>query len=175
MICMVIIRCYVAGFYRYTYSYLHVHCTCTSILITDNLFIQAYNYWLSQNGKEKPLPGLNLTHKQLFFLGFAQVSVLQSVLFLYLWNRKSLFTLHVWKVFRANTPSLSLKDSYVFFMMAILLSRYGALQVQRKQTTYRSSLTPTVLLYTGNISMLKVLAIVTGEYIGVNGASYGYR
>uniref|UniRef100_A0A8W8MSH3 Endothelin-converting enzyme 1 n=2 Tax=Magallana gigas TaxID=29159 RepID=A0A8W8MSH3_MAGGI len=33
----------------------------------------AYNYWLSQNGKEKPLPGLNLTHKQLFFLGFAQV------------------------------------------------------------------------------------------------------
>nr|XP_022340096.1 endothelin-converting enzyme homolog isoform X2 [Crassostrea virginica] len=33
----------------------------------------AYNYWLSQNGEEKPLPALNLSHKQLFFLGFAQV------------------------------------------------------------------------------------------------------
>ncbi|XP_061189533.1 endothelin-converting enzyme homolog isoform X2 [Saccostrea echinata] len=33
----------------------------------------AYDYWLSQNGKEQPLPALNLTHKQLFFLGFAQV------------------------------------------------------------------------------------------------------
>lgn len=170
-ITLVIICCNVAGLF--THTYLHVH--CTYILNTDNLFIQAYNYWLSQNGKEKPLPGLNLTHKQLFFLGFAQVSLLQSVLFLYLWNCRSLFTIPVWKLLRANTPSWSIKDSYVFFMTPISVSRYGALQVQRKQTTYRSSLTPTVLLYTGNISMLKVLAIVTGKYISVNGTSYGYR
>ncbi|XP_048752653.1 endothelin-converting enzyme homolog isoform X3 [Ostrea edulis] len=33
----------------------------------------AFEYWLKQNAEEQPLPALNLTHKQLFFLGFAQV------------------------------------------------------------------------------------------------------
>ncbi|KAK3105380.1 hypothetical protein FSP39_023788 [Pinctada imbricata] len=33
----------------------------------------AYEDWLQKNGEEAPLPALNLTHKQLFFLGFAQV------------------------------------------------------------------------------------------------------
>uniref|UniRef100_A0A669QUE3 Membrane metalloendopeptidase like 1 n=1 Tax=Phasianus colchicus TaxID=9054 RepID=A0A669QUE3_PHACC len=33
----------------------------------------AYLKWLEQEGKEPKLPGLNLSHKQLFFLNFAQV------------------------------------------------------------------------------------------------------
>lgn len=33
----------------------------------------AYEEWVSTNHDEIPLPGLNLTHKQLFFVGFAQV------------------------------------------------------------------------------------------------------
>ncbi|XP_029434848.1 membrane metallo-endopeptidase-like 1 [Rhinatrema bivittatum] len=33
----------------------------------------AYMKWVDRNGKEPQLPGLNLTHKQLFFLNFAQV------------------------------------------------------------------------------------------------------
>ncbi|XP_066972387.1 endothelin-converting enzyme homolog isoform X3 [Macrobrachium rosenbergii] len=34
---------------------------------------RAYEEWVKDNGEEAPLPGLNLNHKQLFFLGFAQV------------------------------------------------------------------------------------------------------
>ncbi|XP_029433974.1 membrane metallo-endopeptidase-like 1 isoform X4 [Rhinatrema bivittatum] len=34
---------------------------------------KAYMKWVDRNGKEPQLPGLNLTHKQLFFLNFAQV------------------------------------------------------------------------------------------------------
>ncbi|XP_015504035.1 membrane metallo-endopeptidase-like 1 isoform X3 [Parus major] len=34
---------------------------------------KAYLKWLEQEGKEPKLPGLNLSHKQLFFLNFAQV------------------------------------------------------------------------------------------------------
>jgi endothelin-converting enzyme len=34
----------------------------------------AYLKWASENHEELPLPGLNLTHRQLFFLSFAQVS-----------------------------------------------------------------------------------------------------
>ncbi|XP_038602836.1 membrane metallo-endopeptidase-like 1 [Tachyglossus aculeatus] len=34
---------------------------------------KAYLKWLEQEGEEPKLPGLNLTHKQLFFLNFAQV------------------------------------------------------------------------------------------------------
>lgn len=33
----------------------------------------AYEDWVKMNGAELPLPALGLTHKQLFFLGFAQV------------------------------------------------------------------------------------------------------
>ncbi|CAE1267710.1 ECE [Acanthosepion pharaonis] len=33
----------------------------------------AYEDWVKTNGAELPLPALGLTHKQLFFLGFAQV------------------------------------------------------------------------------------------------------
>ncbi|CAH1772547.1 unnamed protein product [Owenia fusiformis] len=33
----------------------------------------AYMDWVSNNGEELPLPGVNLTQKQLFFMGFAQV------------------------------------------------------------------------------------------------------
>lgn len=33
----------------------------------------AYQDWVRQNGKEESLPALNLTHNQIFFLGFAQV------------------------------------------------------------------------------------------------------
>uniref|UniRef100_A0A8C3MZ95 Membrane metalloendopeptidase like 1 n=1 Tax=Geospiza parvula TaxID=87175 RepID=A0A8C3MZ95_GEOPR len=34
---------------------------------------KAYLKWLEQEGKEPKLPGLNMSHKQLFFLNFAQV------------------------------------------------------------------------------------------------------
>ncbi|XP_025083321.1 endothelin-converting enzyme homolog isoform X1 [Pomacea canaliculata] len=33
----------------------------------------AYEDWLSKNGEEQMLPAVNLTHRQIFFLGFAQV------------------------------------------------------------------------------------------------------
>ncbi|XP_060073168.1 endothelin-converting enzyme homolog [Ylistrum balloti] len=33
----------------------------------------AYTDWISHNKQERPLPAVNLTHKQLFFLGFSQV------------------------------------------------------------------------------------------------------
>lgn len=33
----------------------------------------AYQDWVKQNGEEQPLPALNMTHRQIFFLGFAQV------------------------------------------------------------------------------------------------------
>lgn len=33
----------------------------------------AYEDWVRSNGEEKPLPGIGLTNRQLFFLGFAQV------------------------------------------------------------------------------------------------------
>ncbi|ELU15652.1 hypothetical protein CAPTEDRAFT_149014 [Capitella teleta] len=33
----------------------------------------AYNAWVKENGEEVPLPGVDLTHRQLFFMGFAQV------------------------------------------------------------------------------------------------------
>ncbi|XP_070560604.1 endothelin-converting enzyme homolog isoform X2 [Ptychodera flava] len=33
----------------------------------------AYDSWVEEKGPEAPLPALNLTHRQLFFLGFAQV------------------------------------------------------------------------------------------------------
>ena len=36
---------------------------------------QAYKDWVKVNGEEAPLPGLNLTHRQLFFVAFAQVSL----------------------------------------------------------------------------------------------------
>ena len=35
--------------------------------------LQAYVHWVKLNGEEKPLPGMNLTHRQLFFVAFAQV------------------------------------------------------------------------------------------------------
>ncbi|KAI0232823.1 Endothelin-converting enzyme 1 [Lamellibrachia satsuma] len=33
----------------------------------------AYDRWIGRNGEEKPLPGLNYTHRQLFFIAFSQV------------------------------------------------------------------------------------------------------
>ncbi|KAL3861160.1 hypothetical protein ACJMK2_007225 [Sinanodonta woodiana] len=33
----------------------------------------AYEAWVQEYGEERPLPALNLTHRQLFFLGFSQV------------------------------------------------------------------------------------------------------
>ena len=43
----------------------------------------AFNNWIDEHQPELLLPGLNLTHKQLFFLAFAQVSLLiNSISFL---------------------------------------------------------------------------------------------
>lgn len=35
--------------------------------------LQAYRIWVSKNGEEKQLPGLNLSPEQLYFLAFSQV------------------------------------------------------------------------------------------------------
>ena len=35
--------------------------------------LQAYQTWLESHPKELPLPGVNLTDRQLFFMGFSQV------------------------------------------------------------------------------------------------------
>ena len=37
---------------------------------------QAYEDWIKEHGPEKPLPALGLSHKQLFFVGFAQVRLI---------------------------------------------------------------------------------------------------
>ncbi|KAI0216966.1 hypothetical protein LSAT2_031116 [Lamellibrachia satsuma] len=34
---------------------------------------RAYRKWVERNGEEAPLPGMNLTHNQLFFLNYAQI------------------------------------------------------------------------------------------------------
>ncbi|XP_074654077.1 neprilysin-1-like [Tubulanus polymorphus] len=34
---------------------------------------RAYQKWVEKNGEEQPLPGIGLTHNQLFFLNFAQI------------------------------------------------------------------------------------------------------
>ncbi len=36
---------------------------------------RAYKKWVEKHGEEPNLPGLNLTHDQLFFLNYAQVTV----------------------------------------------------------------------------------------------------
>lgn len=35
---------------------------------------KAYRTYVKQHGEEPPLPGIDLSHDQLFFLNFAQVS-----------------------------------------------------------------------------------------------------
>jgi len=35
---------------------------------------QAYRAWVERNGEEQPLPGVDMTHNQLFFLKYAQVT-----------------------------------------------------------------------------------------------------
>ena len=42
-------------------------------LIVKFVLYQAYRSWSSKYPKELPLPGVNLTNLQLFFVGFAQV------------------------------------------------------------------------------------------------------
>ena len=39
----------------------------------------AYERWIEENGEEKPLPLLNLTHRQLFFVSFAQVTAFSDL------------------------------------------------------------------------------------------------
>lgn len=38
------------------------------------VYLQAYLKWVETEGEEAHLPGLDMDHKQLFFLNFAQVS-----------------------------------------------------------------------------------------------------
>lgn len=38
------------------------------------MWLQAYLKWVEMEGEEPRLPGLDMDHKQLFFLNFAQVS-----------------------------------------------------------------------------------------------------
>lgn len=37
------------------------------------LFLQAYRKWVKIHGPEQELPGMNMTHDQLFFLNYAQI------------------------------------------------------------------------------------------------------
>lgn len=37
------------------------------------IYLQAYLKWVETEGEEARLPGLDMDHKQLFFLNFAQV------------------------------------------------------------------------------------------------------
>lgn len=39
-----------------------------------HMCLQAYLKWMEMEGEEPRLPGLDMDHKQLFFLNFAQVS-----------------------------------------------------------------------------------------------------
>lgn len=43
--------------------------------------LQAYLKWVDMEGEEPRLPGLDMDHKQLFFLNFAQVSNKTHVVF----------------------------------------------------------------------------------------------
>jgi membrane metallo-endopeptidase-like protein 1 len=48
------------------------------MLAHDQHFSQAYRAykkWVEKHGQEPNLPGLNLTHDQLFFLNYAQVQI----------------------------------------------------------------------------------------------------
>lgn len=51
--------------------------------IADNAGLKAsyhaYQQWVEENGSEAPLPGIHLTHNQLFFLGFAQVCIMSCI------------------------------------------------------------------------------------------------
>lgn len=42
----------------------------------------AYEKWMKEHGEEKPLPLLGLSHRQLFFVSFAQVNQTLKYLFL---------------------------------------------------------------------------------------------
>lgn len=44
-----------------------------SIFVHFSVGIQAYKKWVSIHGEEPLLPGVNLTHDQLFFLNYAQI------------------------------------------------------------------------------------------------------
>ena len=35
----------------------------------------AYQNWIDRNGEEEPLPGLNLSNEQAFFISYAQVCI----------------------------------------------------------------------------------------------------
>ena len=40
----------------------------------------AYIKWVAENGEEPMLPGINMTHRQLFFLRFGQVKIITELL-----------------------------------------------------------------------------------------------
>lgn len=42
--------------------------------LSEGVCLQAYLKWVETEGEEPRLPGLDMDHKQLFFLNFAQVS-----------------------------------------------------------------------------------------------------
>jgi hypothetical protein len=49
-----------------------------NLLMSSNILdplqaYRAYKKWVEKHGQEPNLPGLNLTHDQLFFLNYAQV------------------------------------------------------------------------------------------------------
>lgn len=47
--------------------------TYIDVLIYLILMLQAYKNYVKMHGEEPPLPGIDLSHEQLFFLNFAQV------------------------------------------------------------------------------------------------------
>jgi predicted metalloendopeptidase len=63
-------------------AYLRIKANCKGSIPGENIAdngglkaaYHAYLKWASAHHEELPLPGLNLTHRQLFFLSFSQVS-----------------------------------------------------------------------------------------------------
>jgi len=54
-------------------SSFHLAVWAGSCNISTQFILQAYENFVAKHGKEKLLPGLEMNHKQLFFLNFAQV------------------------------------------------------------------------------------------------------
>lgn len=48
--------------------------THNDVIILLVSMLQAYKNYVKMHGEEPPLPGIDLSHEQLFFLNFAQVA-----------------------------------------------------------------------------------------------------
>lgn len=56
-----------------TFRKIYFILSSTKYILFYIIFLQAYKKWEAQHGPEPDLPGLNMTHDQLFFLNYAQI------------------------------------------------------------------------------------------------------